>query len=224
MKNLQRQSDRFVVWARELSSRGSSFIIVMLGVMLQASHTTLLMYEVAAFDQPWLRFTVAMGIGLFISCALAVFTLKYDGKNLQIKQIINVFFYFEVFTNIFYYWNSIILLKDFNTLEIKDWIYVTVAMPFAYIMPYAIKQFAGVISSDNRLEFGDIDAIQEQSDMSTSQIAILDERFAAIEQGLSGINDTLSKINPDEFLKRGEHVQITVGDGEDKKKSIITLG
>jgi hypothetical protein len=165
-ERLQRKTDRFVIGAREISSRGMSFMIAMLGVLLQASHTSLLMYDVSGFSSVILRIIVAMGIGIFISCALAIFTIKSDGKNRKILQIINIFFYFEVFTNLFYYFNSLIFSKvdsnwDFANVDSKNWLYLIIAIPFAIIVPFAIKQFAGVISADDKLDFGTVDGPPE---------------------------------------------------------------
>lgn len=156
---LQRTTDYFVVHARELSSRGSSFLILMLGMLLQASHTTLLMYHVSAFESNFVKGLVAFGIGIFVSGALAIFTLKSDGKNRDINHIINVFFYFEIFTNIFYYWNSLIFSVGFDNATTQQWLYLIIAMPFSYIMPFTIKKFAGAIRTEESLDFGKIDII-----------------------------------------------------------------
>lgn len=221
MRKLQRQTDKFVKSAREASSRGMSFLIVMLGVILQASHTTLLMYNIAAFESEIIKILVSLGIGLFISCSLAIFTLKYDGKNKEVFKIILVFFYFEIFTNIFYFWNSLIFSKGFDNATIQDWLYLIIAMPFAYIMPYAIKQFAGIISADEKLAFGDIDA-EELSDLSEEEKKQLHDSIDEIKQQWSSVNEKVETLKTDstKYLKKGENVQIKVGD----KTAIVSLG
>lgn len=224
MKNLQRKTDKFVITARELSSRGMSFIILMLGVALQASHTTLLMYNIAAFDQWWLKLIVALGIGVFISSALAIFTLKYDGVDQNIKQLINVFFYFEIFTNVFYYWDSLIFSVGFEGAVLQDWLYLIIAMPFSFIMPFSIKKFAGVINSDEKLALGDIDAPDElivnptmtealNESLATFKEEVLTEAKLAAEQ-------MPLPFNPDDYLKKGQNVELIQGD----KKFQIKLG
>lgn len=171
---LQRETDKFVVHARELSSRGTSFLIVILGVVLQASHTTLLMYNVSSFSNVIVKGAVSLGIGIFISMALAVFTLKHDGKNEKIESLINIFFYFEVFTNLFYYFDSILLKTGFDNLLLNDYIYFVAALPFAYIMPYAIKQFAGIIASDQSVDFGSIDVVPAEPKEKSNEQLMLD--------------------------------------------------
>ena len=220
MKELQRKTDKYVISARELSSRGMSFIIVMLGVILQASHTALLMYDIAAFKQMWLKLIVALGIGIFISSALAIFTLKHDGKNKEIGQIITVFFYFEIFTNVFYYWNSLIFSKGFDNALTQDWLYLIIAMPFSFIMPFAIKKFAGIISADERLQFGSIDDdIEESDEQDTSMLKALNDVLSDTIDDVSVIKEKFENFDPNNYLKKGQNVEITVGD----KKTIVTL-
>jgi hypothetical protein len=241
LQNLQRKTDKFVVTAREFSSRGTSFLIVMLGVILQASHTTLLMYNVAGFEQKWLKFLVALGIGLFLSCALALFTLKWDGKDKTIKNLITQFFYFEVFTNVFYYWNSIIFEKGIENAVLQDWIYIVVLMPFSYMVPFAIKQFAGIIAADEPVAFGNIDVppslekeipeeefneYKEKLKLLIDQTDSLKLNNEELNEKVNGLSEDqklalkkLEDINPDTFIKKGSKVELTVND----KKSIITL-
>lgn len=248
-KELQRSTDKYVITARELSSRGMSFVIVMLGVILQASHTSLLMYDVAAFTQEWLKITVGIGIGVFISSALAIFTLKHDGKNKDVAQIITVFFYFEIFTNVFYYWNSLIFSKGFENATMQNWMYLIIAMPFSFIMPFAIKKFAGIINADERLQFGSIDEPEvvnygvdfkdteellikmkeliETTPLSEKHIDTIGEVSKRYddemkEQFSEALSDSLSKLqqeSEDKFIRKGHNVEIQVGD----KKSIVTL-
>lgn len=226
INDLQRKSDRFVISARELSSRGASFLIVMLGVILQTSHTALLMYDVAAFKQEWLKIIVGIGIGVFISSALAIFTLKHDGKNKEIGQIITVFFYFEIFTNIFYYWNSLIFSKGFDNATTQNWLYLIIAMPFSFIMPFAIKKFAGVISADERLQFGSIDApdvheTEENIDyVRNNSTEIIDAVTNAISEEFYQKIDGVKKYTDDTFLKKGSNIELTVGG----KSAIVSLG
>lgn len=164
LTNLERKTDRFVFSARELSSRGFSFIIVMLGVVLQASHTTLLMYEVSGFENVYLKFAVALGIGVFLSSALAIFTLKHNDRDNNMYSIINVFYYFDIFSNAMYFFNTMI----FNYIEyhngisvaevpIKNWFYLFISLPFSFMMPFAIKKFAGIIATDHKLKMGSIE-------------------------------------------------------------------
>jgi membrane protein CcdC involved in cytochrome C biogenesis len=218
-QQLQRKTDKYVISARELSSRGASFIIVMLGVILQASHTTLLMYDIAAFKQDWIKLIVALGVGIFISSALAIFTLKFDGKNKEIGQIINVFFYFEIFTNVFYYWNSLIFSKGFDNATVQNWLYLIIAMPFSFVMPYAIKKFAGVINADNRLEFGSIDTIEEVESEETVNATLeeiekvkqlLSETIETYEQNKEAIMEEVSE----KYIKKGHNVIISTDDGK----------
>lgn len=215
LMNLQRKTDKFVISARELSSRGMSFIIVMLGVLLQASHTTLLMYDIAAFTQTWLKLTVALGIGIFISSSLAIFTLKYDGTDPKLKMIINVFFYFEIFTNVFYYWNSLIFSKGFDQAVMQDWLYLIIAMPFSFVMPFAIKQFAGIISTEEKLKFGDIDS-DEVFDITASQ-----ELLTKLRETVDHVNKLETRINEDseKWIKRGENFQLEANG----KQTVVTL-
>lgn len=239
-ERLQRKTDRFVIGAREISSRGMSFMIAMLGVLLQASHTSLLMYDVSGFSSVILRVIVAMGIGIFISCALAIFTIKSDGKNRKILQIINIFFYFEVFTNLFYYFNSLIFSKvdsnwDFANVDSKNWLYLIIAIPFAIIVPFAIKQFAGVISADDKLDFGTVDGPPEVLvDLTGDQLELINTLYADVQRlknetaktdfKLDSIEDfkeevrKLKKLNA-ENVKRGETMLVDI----DGKRTPVTI-
>ncbi len=239
-ERLQRKTDRFVIGAREISSRGMSFMIAMLGVLLQASHTSLLMYDVSGFSSVILRVLVAMGIGIFISCALAIFTIKSDGKNRKILQIINIFFYFEVFTNLFYYFNSLIFSKvdsnwDFSKVDSKNWLYLIIAIPFAIIVPFAIKQFAGVISADDKLDFGTVDGPPEVLvDLTGDQLELINTLYADVQRlknetaktdfKLDSIEDfkeevrKLKKLNT-ENVKRGETMLVDI----DGKRTPVTI-
>ena len=193
---LQRSTDKFVIHARELSSRGTSFLIVLLGVILQASHTTLLMYNVSAFDSAFLKGVVSLGIGIFISSALAIFTLKHDGKDQRIAKLINTFFYFEVFTNVFYYFDSIVLSKGFDNVDVRQWIYFAVSLAFAYIMPYSIKQFAGIIAADKSVDFGSIDIppAEDENKIDSNQFDELVEMINEIKKTPSLDNAELNSI------------------------------
>jgi hypothetical protein len=239
-ERLQRKTDRFVIGAREISSRGMSFMIAMLGVLLQASHTSLLMYDVSGFSSVILRVLVAMGIGIFISSALAIFTIKSDGKNRKILQIINIFFYFEVFTNLFYYFNSLIFSKvdsnwNFANVDSKNWLYLIIAVPFAIIVPFAIKQFAGVISADDKLDFGTVDGPPEVLvDLTGDQLELINNLYADVQRlknetaktdfKLDSIEDfkeevrKLKKLN-NENVKRGETMLVDI----DGKRTSVTI-
>lgn len=222
--DLQRRTDRFVITARELSSRGASFLIVMLGVLLQTSHTALLMYDIAAFKQEWMKIVVGIGIGIFISSALAVFTLKHDGKNKEIGQIITVFFYFEIFTNVFYYWNSLIFSKGIETANIQNWLYLIIAMPFSFIMPFAIKKFAGVISADERLKFGSIDVYDEPVesngvDFSDTE-ALLDKLMILVNEDVDKKLEDTKKSIDSVYLKKGSNIELSVNGN----KTVVSLG
>lgn len=219
INDLQRKTDRFVISARELSSRGMSFIIVMLGVILQASHTALLMYDIAAFKQEWLKMTVGIGIGLFISSALAIFTLKHDGKNKDVSEIINIFFYFEIFTNVFYYFNSLIFSKGFDNATTQNWLYLIIAMPFSFIMPFAIKKFAGIISADERLKFGSIDTPDEQISNSVD-FSDTEELLKQMEEMINIKNIEINNHVEKTYLKKGSNIELTIGE----KKAVVSLG
>jgi hypothetical protein len=239
-ERLQRKTDKYVLTAREFSSRGASFLIAMLGVILQASHTSLLMYDISGFSSVFLRILVSVGFGVFISCALAVFTIKSDGKNATILQIINIFFYFEIFTNVFYYFNSLIFSKvdanfSFANVDSRNWLYLIVAMPFAFIGPFAIKQFSGIISADEKLQFGTVDGPPEVLvDLTSEQleqlnkntknlndlvneletIKVKNDSYDDFGSELIKIKDSIKK----DFVKRGETFTI---DNDGKKTSMV---
>lgn len=221
--DLQRVTDKFVVYAREFSSRGTSFIIVLLGVILQASHTTLLMYSVSAFSNEIVRFIVSFGIGIFISSALAVFTLKHDGKNRHIDNLISTFFYFEVFTNLFYYFNSILLHKGLSNLEMNDYVFFVASLPFAYIMPYAIKQFAGVIAADKAIEMGNIDVNEAVEQLNANNL-LVEHIESSQNEFKENVNAQLTKMQTQleelqhfdmsDFLQEGDDIIIENDSGK----------
>lgn len=208
---LTRKSDKFVKYAREISSRGMSFWIVILGVILQASHTTLLMYNVSAFDSNFIKGLVSLGIGLFVSMALAIFTLKHDGKNREIGHLINVFFYFEIFTNLFYYFNSIIFKKGFDNVIINDWLFLMASLPFAYIIPYAIKKFAGVIRADETLQFGSIDIIPSEIENVDPETL---EEFKKLQTEKTELMIDEIKNLEKQVVKKGETISVTSETGK----------
>lgn len=233
LKDLQRKTDKYVIWARELSSRGMSFMIVMLGVLLQASHTTLLMYSISAFSSSVIRFMVSLGIGIFISSALAIFTLKHDGGKASLK-IINTFFYFEIFTNIFYFWNSLVFVNGFAETSMQQWLYLIIAMPFAYIMPYTIKKFAGIIASDRTLDFGSLDEKPMEVDedgfndrvkdlednfKKYTELQISDNNQEILQETHRQIEEKLGNLKLEQYLKRGSKIKLSLNG----KSSIVTL-
>lgn len=214
---LTRKTDRFVKYARELSSRGTSFWIVLLGVVLQASHTTLLMYNVSAFESVYLKFIVSLGIGIFISMSLAIFTLKHDGRNKDIENLIKVFFYFEIFTNTFYYWDSIILTKGIDLATQKDWIYLIASLPFAYIMPFAIKKFAGVIKADEKLQYGSIDVqpieVEHSEPIDTNELK--NEILVDVDNKIETQKTEILKEVDDNFIKKGSKINVKSETGKE---------
>lgn len=227
LEKLQRKTDKFVISAREASSRGTSFLIAMLGVILQAAHTTLLMYDISGFDSVIIRFLVSFGLGVFISCALAIFTIKHDGKDRSIGRIINIFFYFEIFTNIFYYFNSLIFSKvttnfGFENVDSKNWLYLIVAMPFSFIVPFAIKQFAGVIKADEKLSFGQIETEEDISSVDKSELEKIKldlDSFGSQAKEISDLKKKLNDVDPKKYFKKGESAEIEIGG----KKAVVTF-
>lgn len=163
-QQLSRKTDKYVVWARELSSRGTSFWIALLGVILQAAHTSLLLYGTSAFHVEWQKLAVSLGLGLFLSSSLMIFTLKHKVGDAKSEFTLNLFFWFEVFIGVFYYLNKLIFSVHKETGEWPDldsYVFLIIGLPFAYMAPYAIKQFAYVIKSDVTLDYGSIDVIPD---------------------------------------------------------------
>lgn len=204
--NLQRKTDKYVVWARELSSRGSSFWIAILGVILQAAHTSLLLYGTSAFTSEWQKIVVSLGMGLFLSSALMIFTLKHIPGDRRSEFTLNLFFYFEIFIGVFYYLNKLIFSVHKETGAwpgLDNYIYLLIGLPFAYMAPYAIKQFAYVIKSDTSREYGDIDVVpyEEEQQVDDSLIDQLkDELRAELLEELSSSIETTSTMT-DELLQ-----------------------
>lgn len=201
---LQRQSDRFVVWARELSSRGTSFFIAVLGVILQAAHTTLLLYDASGFKAEWQKIIVAAGMGILLSGALLVFTLKHKPGNKKSERTLNLFFYLEVFIGAAYYLNKFIF--HYHETEkvwpgLDNWIKVIITLPFAFMAPYAIKQFAYVIESDTSLEFGKIDIEPDEAKASRDFIEKFEEFQKELDEKISvGVDLKFADLKfPDEI-------------------------
>ena len=179
---LQRKTDKYVVWARELSSRGMSFWIAILGVILQAAHTSLLLYGASAFESEWQKITVSLGLGIFLSGSLMIFTLKHKPGNKNSEFTLNLFFWFEVFVGVFYYINKLVFSVHRDTGSwpgLDNYLYLLIGLPFAYMAPYAIKQFAYVIESDTTLEFGSIDKIPTENKEYT------EEEISNLKQGIA---------------------------------------
>lgn len=236
---LERKTDQFVIWSRELSSRGTSFLIAMLGVILQASHTTLLMYSVSGFESNALKLIVALGLGIFISSALAIFTIKHDGTNAELGKIILIFFYFEIFSNLFYYFNSLIFdFVDsnfgFGSVPSKNWLYLIICLPFAYIVPFTIKQFSGMITADKKLKFGSIDDpnevknkekfVDESLNIISEKVESITEKFTekisdvygeieSQKMGLDSMRDAIQDLNKT-ALKQGQAIKINIDETE----------
>lgn len=196
---LQRKSDKYVVWARELSSRGSSFWIAVLGVILQAAHTSLLLYGTSAFTSEWQKIAVSLGMGLFLSSALMIFTLKHKPGNKQSEFTLNLFFWFEIFIGVFYYLNKLIFSVHKETGEwpgLDNYIYLLIGLPFAYMAPYAIKQFAYVIKSDTSLDYGSIDIIPTEDEETETTSEDLE---AAKDEIKSSILEELNELSAPEI-------------------------
>lgn len=196
---LQRKTDKYVTYARELSSRGSSFWIATLGVILQAAHTSLLLYGTSAFKSEWQKIVVSLGLGLFLSASLMIFTLKHKTGNKKSEFTLNLFFWFEVFIGTFYYLNKLIFSVHKETGEwpgLDNYVFLLVGLPFAYMAPYAIKQFAYVIESDKSLEFGEIDKIPEEHIETDVHGFDLNEVYAVIDEKLNEKFDEFLQSKP----------------------------
>lgn len=214
---LQRQTDYYVKFARELSSRGTSFWIAVVGVILQAAHTTLLMYNISSFPDEWQKILVSAGAGIVISSALLVFTLKHKIGNKESETQLLIFFYFEVFVGAFYYIDKLIFKVHRDTGEwpgLDNYILLFIGLPFAYIVPYTIKQFAYVIKSDQTLEFGEIDILPTDETVSQLNESSIDQRIDELksqliaeiddktEQAIKQIDERSSDINVTEIFDK----------------------
>lgn len=192
ISKLQRKSDKFVFGARELSSRGSSFLIALLGVLLQAAHTTLLSFQTSSMPDFWSKLIISVGLGIFICSSLLVFTIKNTGAEEYIKKAILIYFWFEVYSNVFYYLNHFVFQNitivdgEFvNVTTFQDYIFLLIGIPFGIIVPYTIKAFANVIRASVQLDMGSIEQIEDEikeisEDYKDTLIKEMEEKFKTI--------------------------------------------
>lgn len=187
--------DKAVDWARELSSRGAAFVFALLGVITQTLHNSFIAYELSSFEDPWLRLGQATIMAAFISLALMYFVLIADGKEYgKNNLVVNQFFAFEVFVNIYYYVNRIVFvpLNEGNL----EWTWVNmwnlnlselvIAIPFAMIIPYILKSYAGQIHAHKPAV-----ALDAEDFVKEGELKGIREEFAAMQKNMDefGVNE-----------------------------------
>lgn len=196
-RSLLNRFDRFVDTAREASSRGAAYLYATLGIIVQATHTGMLVYNFSQYESELARIVQAGMMAGFVSLALFYFVLIADDKTYsKSSRTLYVFYILEIWANLFYYFDTIILTPwQTNGIPLGDlnWTGLLIAIPFSFWIPYAIKQFGGQVHShkpavamddDDFVKETDVAALKREFAELKAAIDILqsDTSFAALEE------------------------------------------
>lgn len=140
---------KVVKFAENFSSTGSAFILATLGIITQTFHNGFLFFSLSSFESFWLNM-IQTTIGAFgLSGALLYFTIRAANSDSKvIKNLVWAFFIFEIYANLFY-WSNKYIISVWGT-DAVNWSAMIIAAPFAFMIPFTIKAYAG------ELYFGDM--------------------------------------------------------------------
>lgn len=181
MKRKQ-HSSKVLQFAANLASRESGFIFALLGVLVQASHTWFISYELSSFDG-FLRLVQAGLMAFFLSAALLYFTLKSsDDDSDAAKRYRTIVWWFAIIECVInlYYWAQHLVVEPWPNAQ---WSRFIIAVPFSVLLPFTLKAYSSEVRTDDFSEEDDEDENTEPTDdLSDAQYKdtideIVDERF-----------------------------------------------
>ncbi len=231
--------DKCVDYARESSSRGAGFIYATLGVLTQSAHNFYTFYELSSYSDEYAKGIQAAVGAIFMSFALLYFVLISDGTSKRHNVIVNTFFIFEIFVNLFYWGNHIIfqpiyvgkLEWSLATIATLHWTHLIIAVPFSFFIPFIIKSYANEIraaipaialSKEDFVKEHDIDTLRqdvenikaltandELSALSMKKDSMLNEEFSATMKKNSILIEELRAINDTQKDIIEKHEELT---------------
>lgn len=147
----RRHSSSILQFAANLASRESGFIFALVGVLVQASHTWFISFELSSFTG-FLRLMQAGLMAFFLSAALLYFTLKSSDDDTdtakRYRKIVWWFALIECFINL-YYWGYHLLVEPWPN---ADWSRFIIAVPFSILLPFTLKAYSSEVRTD---DYGD---------------------------------------------------------------------
>lgn len=144
----RRHSSSILQFAANLASRESGFIFALVGVLVQASHTWFISFELSSFTG-FLRLMQAGLMAFFLSAALLYFTLKSSDDDSdtarRYRKIVWWFALIECFINL-YYWGYHLLVEPWPN---ADWSRFIIAVPFSILLPFTLKAYSSEVRTDD---------------------------------------------------------------------------
>lgn len=163
----RRHSSSILQFAANLASRESGFIFALVGVLVQASHTWFISFELSSFTG-FLRLMQAGLMAFFLSAALLYFTLKSSDDDTdtakRYRKIVWWFALIECFINL-YYWGYHLLVEPWPN---ADWSRFIIAVPFSILLPFTLKAYSSEVRTD---DYGDEEDEQEEPEPTVQDIS-----------------------------------------------------
>lgn len=138
---MSRQENKLMRIATVFASREAAFMYAVLGIITQIFHNWWVSYQISSFNGV-VKTSQAIIMATFISFALLYFTLRSTGRNRKVETLMWIFFIFEAFLNTFYYVHKLIFVPGFAN---ADWLSLSIAIPFAFMIPFTLKSYGGEI-------------------------------------------------------------------------------
>lgn len=219
---------KVVQFAEKFSSTGAAFLLATLGIITQTFHNGFLFFELSSFENFWLNL-LQTTIGAFgLSGALLYFTIRAaNGGTKAVQNLVWAFFGFEIYANL-YYWSNKYIISVWGTSEV-NWSSMIIAVPFAIMIPFTIKAYAGELSFGSLLDDEEDEYIDENNGGITQEDLdnlgedlknnILDElsnsvnvNTQAIGVEVDGIKERISEIDKavEKTIKTGESFKLNI--------------
>lgn len=183
----RRHSSSILQFAANLASRESGFIFALVGVLVQASHTWFISFELSSFTG-FLRLMQAGLMAFFLSAALLYFTLKSSDDDTdtakRYRKIVWWFALIECFINL-YYWGYHLLVEPWPN---ADWSRFIIAVPFSILLPFTLKAYSSEVRTD---DYGDEEDEQEEPepDISESEYKTLANDILIEQRSIDSTNN-----------------------------------
>lgn len=240
IKNKEIPLLKVVEFAKKFSSTGSAFLLATLGIITQTFHNGFLFFSLSSFESIWLNM-IQTSIGAFgLSGALLYFTIRAaNSESKVIKNLVWAFFIFEIYANLFY-WSNKYIISVWGT-DAVNWSSMIIAVPFAFMIPFTIKAYAGELKFDELVgddedEYEEIEVpdnitilkkmVQEHKNDTSTELENLRDSF---DNDLHKISDEFRKIEKENVknIKVGEKFNLNIDtkdkDGEKTTKVLTSV-